>query len=142
MCSWFCLMSCVESDKSYISLKCKQKYLLMVILENYWNKFFSTCTNMVSICVKCTFKGHAIQAAGESDVQTIKSFRFLQCKTDICRCYIKSDQLWRQQEPWLTAYNLTFHCTELCLQNGIKNSALPFKTVSVEYRDQQIICWN
>lgn len=41
----------------------------MVILENYWNKFFSTCTNMVSICVKCTFKGHAIQAAGESDVQ-------------------------------------------------------------------------
>lgn len=42
----------------------------MVILENYWNKFFSTCTNMVSICVKCMlFKGHAIQAAGESDVQ-------------------------------------------------------------------------
>lgn len=56
-------MSCVESDKSYISLKCKHKYLLMVILENYWNKFFSTCTNMVSSFIKYRFGVQAAQAA-------------------------------------------------------------------------------
>lgn len=70
-------MSCVERDKSYISLKCKHKYLLMVIWKIIVINFFFPHVQTWSPVVSSSKK---MQAAGESDVHSGMSRFENRCK--------------------------------------------------------------